>query len=100
AAGGVRRLGRGDRNGGAARHGVHQDPQKFSTTTRPRYWARVNLLPDSRVPVTRGTAGPEAVPYTVVPGLPETKLCPLPPGPLCPIAPLSHAANPVPPPSP
>src|SRR5215470_1646157 len=83
---GVKRLASWDRNGASARHGVHQDPQKFSTTTRPRYWARVNLLPDTRVPVTRGTAGPEAVPYTVVPGLPETKLCPLPPGPLCPIA--------------
>src|SRR5215831_12187069 len=66
-----------DRDGASARHGVHQDPQKFITTTWPRYWARLNLLPDSRVSVTRGAAGPEAAPYTVVPALPATKLWPL-----------------------
>ena len=35
----------------------------------------------------------ELPPYTVVPGLPETKLWPLLPGPLFPIAPLSHAPS-------
>src|SRR5215468_7570159 len=82
-----------DRDGASARHGVHQDPQKFSTTTRPRYWARANLSPDSRVPVTRGAAGPEVPPYTVVPALPETKLWPLLAAVLCPIAPPSQAAS-------
>src|SRR5262249_55643845 len=81
------------RCGASARHGVHQDPQKFSTTTWPRYWARANLLPDSRVPVTRGAAGPEVAPYTVVPALPETKLWPLLAAVLCPIAPPSQAAS-------
>src|SRR5262252_3751999 len=82
-----------DRNGASARHGVHQDPQKFSTTTRPRYSARANLPPDSRVPVTRGATGPEVAPYTVVPALPETKLWPLLAAVLCPIAPLAQAAS-------
>src|SRR5215472_6326033 len=82
-----------DRNGASARHGVHQDPQKFITTTCPWSCARVNLLPDSRVPVTWGATGPELAPYTVVPGLPDTKLWPSLPGPLFPIAPLSHAPS-------
>src|SRR5690348_1194608 len=82
-----------DRDGASARHGVHQDPQKFTTTTWPRYWARANLLPDSRVPVTRGAAGPEVAPYTVVPALPDTKLWPLLAAVLCPIAPPSQAAS-------
>src|SRR5215475_9364819 len=82
-----------DRNGASARHGVHQDPQKFITTTCPCSWARANLLPDSKVPVTRGATGPELARYTVVPGLPDTKLWPLLPGPLFPIAPLSHAPS-------
>src|SRR5215472_8468487 len=81
------------RDGASARHGVHQDPQKFITTTWPRYWARLNLLPDSRVPVTRGAAGPEAAPYTVVPALPATKLWPLLAAVLSPIAPPAHAAS-------
>src|SRR6476646_5383147 len=82
-----------DRDGASAWHGVHHDPQKFSTTTCPRYWARANLSPDSRVPVTRGAAGPEVAPYTVVPALPETKLWPLLAAVLCPIAPPSQAAS-------
>src|SRR5262252_2713223 len=66
-----------DRTGASLRHGVHQDPQKFITTTWPWYWARASLLPVRMVPVTRGAAGPPAVPYQVVPALPETKLWPL-----------------------
>src|SRR5215471_6961920 len=82
-----------DRDGASARHGVHQDPQKFTTTTWPWYWAKANLLPDSRVPVTRGAAGPEVAPYTVVPELLDTKLWPLLAAVLCPIAPPSQAAS-------
>src|SRR5215468_3705106 len=82
-----------DRDGASARHGVHQDPQKFMTTTWPRYWARVNLVPDSRVPVTCGAAGPEARPYTVVPALPETKLWPLLAAVPSPIAPPAQAVS-------
>ena len=89
-----------DRNGASARHGVHQDPQKFSTTTCPWYWARVNLPPDSVVPLTRGAAGPDLPPYTVVPGLPETKLWPLLAGALFPIAPLAQAPSAIAPASP
>src|SRR6516225_11564031 len=81
------------RDGASARHGVHQEPQKFSTTTWPPYWVRANLSPDSRVPVSRGAAGPDAAPYTVVPALPETKLWPLLAAVLCPIAPPSQAAS-------
>src|SRR5947208_10107805 len=82
-----------DSSGASARHGVHQDPQKFSTTTCPWSAARANLLPDSRVPVTYGATGPAPPRYTVVPGLPDTKLWPLLSGPLFPIAPLSQAPS-------
>jgi hypothetical protein len=43
--------------------------------------------------VTRGAAGPEVAPYTVVPALPDTKLWPLLSAVLCPIAPPSQAAS-------
>ena len=50
------------RTGASARQGVHQDPQKFITTTCPWYCARVSFWPVSVVPVTRGTTGPLPAP--------------------------------------
>src|SRR6266851_5006917 len=66
-----------DRPGASARHGVHHEPQKFSTTTCPRYALSASLPPPTTGPLTDGATGPVPVLNTVVPGLPATKLCPL-----------------------
>src|SRR5690348_1078984 len=82
-----------NRTGASVRQGVHQEPQKFSTTTCPRYWAGASLWPARVVPVTVGAVGPEPEPYSVVPALPDTKLWPLLAAPLWPTGPPSQAAR-------
>src|ERR1700729_4368500 len=66
-----------ERPGASARHGVHQEPQKFSTTTWPRYEASASRPPPTTGPLTDGATGPVPLLNSVVPGLPATKLCPL-----------------------
>src|SRR5258705_9267765 len=66
-----------DRPGASARHGVHHEPQKLSTTTCPRYELSASRPPPTTGTLTDGATVPAPVLNTVVPGLPATKLCPL-----------------------
>jgi hypothetical protein len=43
--------------GASSRHGVHQEPQKFMTTTEPRSADSLNPLPVRVFPVTCGAIG-------------------------------------------
>src|SRR5262249_43255290 len=45
-------------SGNSARHGVHQDAQKFTTTGWPLYCARSKVWPSSVVPVIGGAGWP------------------------------------------
>src|SRR6266498_1037579 len=40
------------RSGASARHGLHHEPQKLTTTTLPRSWAASYVPPPSSSPVT------------------------------------------------
>src|SRR5581483_6717554 len=66
----------------SARHGGHQEPQKLSTTTLPRYVARPSRDPVSVVPVKSGASGWCPVVYStalVLPPMYVTLPLPLPP---------------------
>src|SRR5215475_4269893 len=57
----------------STRHGAHQEPQKFSTTTWPRSLARLYADPSSSVPLTAGAFGRSFAAYTFVAAAPDTK---------------------------
>src|ERR1700733_8838515 len=67
--------------GASSRHGPHQEPQKLTTTTWPRYEAKFSLAPVSVVAVKSGASGWCPAVYSTALGLPSTSVtsrCPLP----------------------
>src|SRR5215469_9755930 len=69
--------------GASPRHGPHQDPQKFSTTTFPLYEEDFSAVPVIEVPEKAGAAGRWPLSYSQALVLPPTYCrplaCPLPP---------------------